>query len=52
MSDNEPTMYALLVGINDYPNLQVKADLDGCLNDTRLMSQVLQQLNYKTQSGK
>jgi len=35
---------ALLVGINDYPNPAIR--LEGCVNDTFLMSSVLQECNF------
>ena len=32
---------ALLIGINEYPNLSTSAQLDGCVNDVRLMAGLL-----------
>ncbi len=35
-------MHALLIGINRYPNLKARMQLDGCLNDVRAMAHVLE----------
>ncbi len=40
MSTNQPTMYALLVGIDDYASKRVP-DLGGCVNDVDAMEQLL-----------
>ena len=42
MNNEQPTMYALLVGINTYPNLHISGKLDGCVNDTKLLKGILQ----------
>ena len=39
-----PNRRALLVGINDYPNPAIR--LEGCVNDTFLMSSVLQECGF------
>lgn len=41
----KPQRRALLVGINDYPDLT--NHLDGCVNDVFLMSSLLQESNFK-----
>ncbi|MCP4657376.1 MAG: caspase family protein [bacterium] len=35
-------MHALLIGINHYPNLNARMQLDGCLNDVQAMAHVLE----------
>ncbi|MDT5270136.1 MAG: hypothetical protein QOH49_2322 [Acidobacteriota bacterium] len=45
MNENtaRPTKRALLIGINDYPNLPSYSQLRGCVNDVEAMKQVLEQ---------
>ncbi len=42
-----PNRRALLIGINDYPN--PANSLEGCVNDTFLMSSVLQECGYRSE---
>lgn len=41
MNDNQPTMYALLVGIDEYAHPRIN-NLAGCVNDVDAMEQLLQ----------
>lgn len=43
----KPGRRALLIGINEYP--QVEARLEGCVNDTFLMSSLLQERGFKAE---
>ena len=36
-----PKKHALLIGINSYPNLTKFEQLDGCVNDARLVGEIL-----------
>lgn len=38
-----PDLYALLVGINQYPHLPAENQLEGCLNDVELMRSLLKE---------
>src|SRR5215213_2224115 len=40
---NSNNRWALLVGINQYPNLAARYQLHGCVNDVELMSRILQE---------
>ncbi len=40
---NLPALYAVLVGINEYPYLPADKQLSGCLNDVRLIEGLLQE---------
>ncbi|MEM7281632.1 MAG: caspase family protein [Pseudomonadota bacterium] len=39
---NNPNKRALIVGINKYPKLEARYQLNGCVNDAKLVAQVLQ----------
>ena len=39
--ETNPNSFALLIGINEYPNLPAKRQLKGCINDVRLVRHVL-----------
>jgi len=41
MSSDERSKHALLIGINKYANLSERAQLQGCVNDAKLMRDVL-----------
>lgn len=43
MSEDANTRRALLIGINEYPNLEERYRLRGCVNDTELMGELLRE---------
>lgn len=43
MNQNGKKKWALLIGINKYPNLASRCQLSGCVNDVMLMSNILQE---------
>lgn len=49
---NDPTLFALLVAINHYPNLPPKAQLSGPLTDVQKIESYLQQESHKAKFSK